>query len=327
VGPLIGGIYAGDPGALSINATLPQLKDAESRYGSIVVGQLLKQIAAGKPESEGHTLAAYKRFLFGAKKRGAARPAFYSFRSGMKRLIEALASALMESSIQLNTGVTRLEPPETSGGPWRVITTADETLEADAVVLAIPVRLMAGLIPQGPAKQELGAIRCISTATAVFAFDRAKVEHSLDGLGFIVPKGEGEILAATWISSKWPHRAPQGKVLMRAFLGGPEREAQAFLPDEEVARIALAELRRLMGKLDDPLFSRVYRYHEKSPQPEVGHLARVARIHDAARAFPGLYLCAGGLDGIGIADCTRDAEASAQRLLAELGRTSTGSAG
>ena len=28
------------------------------------------------------------------------------------------------------------------------------------------------------------------------------------------------LLAATWVSSKWPGRAPEGHALLRAFLGG-----------------------------------------------------------------------------------------------------------
>ena len=44
------------------------------------------------------------------------------------------------------------------------------------------------------------------------------------------------ILAASWLSSKWPHRAPDDRVLMRAFVGGA-RDPQALeRSDAELVR-------------------------------------------------------------------------------------------
>ena len=47
------------------------------------------------------------------------------------------------------------------------------------------------------------------------------VAHPLNGSGFVVPRVENTgILAASWLSSKWPHRAPDDRVLLRTFVGG-----------------------------------------------------------------------------------------------------------
>ena len=77
-------------------------------------------------------------------------------------------------------------------------------------------RPFAGRAPERRARRALGYA---STATVFLAFKRAQVRRELDATGFIVPGGAGrKILAATWVSSKWEHRAPAGHVLMRVFL-------------------------------------------------------------------------------------------------------------
>ena len=55
-----------------------------------------------------------------------------------------------------------------------------------------------------------------------------------------MPRAEGTgILAASWLSSKWPHRAPDDRVLMRTFVGGA-RDPQALdQSDGELVSLAL----------------------------------------------------------------------------------------
>jgi oxygen-dependent protoporphyrinogen oxidase len=147
-----------------------------------------------------------------------------------------------------------------------------------------------------------------------FAFGRTAVAHSLKGIGFVIPPGEGQILAATWSSSKWPHRAPSGKVLLRAFIG----EADCWRDDPGLTELALGELQRLMGPLGAPLFTRVFRYERASPQPDLGHPERMRRVHARLQRLPGLFLSAGGLDGIGIPDSIRHAQNAARRIAQQL---------
>src|SRR6185295_18452108 len=111
-----------------------------------------------------------------------------------------------------------------------------EPVTADAVVLAAPAHAAATLLGSSSLANELAGIRYESTATVFFALDKSRVEHSLEGFGFIVPPGEGGILAGTWVSSKWKGRAPEGAALVRAFVGGtrdPRRVADST--DSELA--------------------------------------------------------------------------------------------
>jgi oxygen-dependent protoporphyrinogen oxidase len=187
------------------------------------------------------------------------------------------------------------------------------------VVLAAPQRSLPGIVRA--VAPEIAAfvseIRVGSSATAFLAFARDQVAHPLDAVGFIVPRAEKtRVIAATWVSSKWEHRAPEGHVLMRAFFGGIGHEDVLAASDEELVAAAMSELPGYMGELrGQPILSRVFRWTKASPQPEVGHLDRMRAIHARLDALPGLYLAGNGYDGSGIPDCIKQGEAVAAAVL------------
>jgi oxygen-dependent protoporphyrinogen oxidase len=131
----------------------------------------------------------------------------------------------------------------------------------------------------------------------------------------VVPRVEGTgILAASWLSSKWPHRAPEGRVLMRTFVGGA-RDPEALLrSDAELVERSLAALRPLLGIRGAPVLTRVYRFERASAQHEVGHAARLAAIERDLAGQPGVFVTGSGFRGVGIPDCVADARATAARV-------------
>jgi oxygen-dependent protoporphyrinogen oxidase len=140
----------------------------------------------------------------------------------------------------------------------------------------------------------------------------------------VVPRTEGSgILAATWLSSKWPHRAPVGKVLLRTFLGGSRDPGLLERSDRDLVARSLSAIRPVLGIRGEPLFARVYRFDRASAQHEVGHLDRVAGIDRILAAHPGLYLTGSGFRGVGIPDCVADARATAATVADWLRITST----
>lgn len=299
--PLLAGVYAGDAGRLSMDAAFPQLVDLERRHGSLLRGMLRGRGWLGvlqppkTPESP-----------------------FITPREGLERLVRRLVEVLPAEALHTDTRVEAIERTATG----YVLKTSAGERECSAVVLAAPPWSVAELVTRGSAEgafHELGAdlreIRWSATATVFFGLDAASVELPLDASGFIVPEGEGRILAATWITSKWSDRAPAGKALVRAFVGGARHPELVELGDEALSRLAWEELRRFMGPLGEPLWGRVYRYRRGNPQPELGHVGRLARLRAILEGLPGLFLTGSGYGGVGIPDCVRQARAAAQLLL------------
>ena len=144
-----------------------------------------------------------------------------------------------------------------------------------------------------------------SIAIVVLAFPRAAVAHPLDGSGFVVPRVEPglSITAATWISSKWPQRAPESHVLLRGFAGGARLPDVLAQSDRTLIATVRRDLARLLGIRGEPTLARVYRWPRANPQWNVGHLARIAKIDGRLAQAPGLQIIGAAFRGVGIADC------------------------
>jgi oxygen-dependent protoporphyrinogen oxidase len=252
--------------------------------------------------------------------------AFVSLRGGMHELVDAVASHLGETEVRTGASMRAVEAIQGEGTRprYRVVLDHGDALEADAVILTAPLYASSAAVRGLDASlaDALGAFTYASTATVFMAFRREAIAHALDAVGFIVPRSSRrEILAATWVSSKWESRAPEGQVLIRVFFGGAGREKVLAKDDVELGALALSELRTIMSIDGSPLFTRIFRFTRASPQPTVGHLGRLRVAKERLARWPGLAVATNGFDGIGIPDCIRQAEAAVAAIAPILSTT------
>ena len=288
--PLLAGIHAGDVDRLSIQALFPRFVAAERKYGSL--------------------LRAFQRRQPGAV---SGDGAFKSLPGGLSEMVRALVRALGEPQVRTAVTVTAI----TGRGPYQVRTSDGEVIDARAVVLATPAYITSALTRDRD--EELarlsGEIVYASAATVSLAFRRDAVAHPLNGSGFVVPRVEHTgILAASWLSSKWPHRAPADHVLLRTFIGGARDPNALDRSDAELVALSLEAISGLLGLRGEPLFSRIYRWERANAQHEVGHLVRIAAIDRALARHPGLFVTGSGFRGVGIPDCVADGRATARQV-------------
>ncbi len=299
--PLLAGIHAGDVDRLSLPALFPRFREVERTYGSLLRGFRKEQLRRAAPPDRAEPPDADDGGVF------------RSLAGGLSDLIDALVRALPAESIRLRTPATTVS---CNGSGYRVATGAG-ALSAESVVLASPAFATARIVRSfNPTLAELcDQVPYASTATVALAFPRSAVAHPLNGSGFVVPRVERTgLLAASWLSSKWPGRAPDDRVLMRTFVGGA-RDPKGFeLEDGEMVALSINALRPLLGISGEPLFSRVYRWERASAQHEVGHIARLARIEEALARQPGLFVTGSGFRGVGIPDCVADGRATAAKV-------------
>lgn len=297
--PLMGGIYVCSPENLSLLATFPRFRMLEKKYGSLIRGMLrVRRSQPPRPQS--------------------ITP-FMTFREGMEELVTALARRLTGQVLlgQRAMGWERRE------GGYRLLLADGTFLEADAVVLTFPAYIAARWVrPFLPeAARLLEAIPYVSTATVSLGYKAEDCPHPLKGFGFVVPRREPcRLLACTWTSSKFPHRAPPGHVLLRAFLGGWREEGWVEeATEEEMVAIVREEFRRLLGIQAPPKVQRVYRWIRANPQYQVGHLERVRRLQGLLEEhLPGAFLAGSPYEGLGIPDCIAQGREVAQKVLAWL---------
>ena len=116
------------------------------------------------------------------------------------------------------------------------------------------------------------------------------------------------LLAGTWVTSKWPGRAPDGHVLLRGFLGGGRDPQRLEASDDELVETgARRSSSELLGITGDAAVHATVPLDAQSPQYEVGHLQRVAAIDEHLASLPGMFVTGSGFRAIGIPDCIADA--------------------
>jgi oxygen-dependent protoporphyrinogen oxidase len=147
-------------------------------------------------------------------------------------------------------------------------------------------------------------------------------QHDFNGFGFMIPKSENRrILACTWSSTKFNHRAPSDDVLLRVFVGGDRKEELVSLPDDDLLDLVQSEIADIMGVTARPVVHKIYRWINGNAQYDVGHLDRVSEIETLAGRIPGLYLTGSAFRGIGIPDCVKSALTTVDLILAQFSPT------
>ncbi|MGH9324075.1 MAG: protoporphyrinogen oxidase [Vicinamibacteria bacterium] len=286
--PLLAGIHCGDPERLSMDFLFPGLVAIEREHGSL-------------------TLAMRRE---GARGEEAL---FLSLAGGMGRLVERLAAEI-PGEARLGRSVAEIRR---EGAGFESLVASGERLRSRAILLALPIResqrLLAPVAPE--AASSLSRIATVSTAVSFHAFPRDNVSHPLDAYGFIVPETEpSRLLAATFVTSKFPNRAPEGQVLIRTFLGGRRDGSVLDSSDAALEALSLSELARVLGPMGTPTFSRVVRWPDRTPQIEVGHRSTLAVFEKALGEIPGLFVLGSGLGGVGIPDSIAAARETALRI-------------
>ena len=148
------------------------------------------------------------------------------------------------------------------------------------------------------------------SVAVLFAYPRRAVRGPLDATGFLVPRTLGSpIAAATWLSQKWPRRAPEDTVVVRAFL----RSHLANRDDDDLAKLAHDDLRGWMDLAGEPELHRVARWTR--PFLQVGHLDRLATLDRALAAHRHLHVGGSGYAGVGIPDAISQGQRFARAIL------------
>jgi len=190
-----------------------------------------------------------------------------------------------------------------------------------AVVFATPAPITASMVEDFHPRlaMALRTIPYVSSATVSLAYWRGDVSHPLDGFGLLVGEHEGRrIMAATWTSTKFSHRAPADAVLLRSFVGGSGREEMVGPDDAALIQLVREELGAILGITTAPLLARVYRWERANPQYLVGHLERVDAMEQLLASYPGLFLTGSAYRGVGVPDCIHQGVLTAERIMAAL---------
>jgi len=306
--PLMAGIYAGDAEQMSLKATFPRFLELEQEHGSVIRGMMAAQVTGtGEPK------ASPKRTMF------------VSLKNGLEELVTALVRRLTDQGVMLRSGVAveslRVRSHQLGRWTYDVMLGDGSALSVDSLVLATPAYVSADLLrPLTPiASGLLDMIPYASTATIAIVYPASVIGGAVQGFGFVVPRVEQrDLIAATWTSIKWPHRAPPDQLMVRCYVGGVGREAILQLDDQALVNRVKAELRQICGVTAEPTYVEVNRWMKAMPQYQLGHLERLEQAEGALSRYGGLVLTGAAYRGVGIPDCIRHGDSAADKVVRSL---------
>jgi oxygen-dependent protoporphyrinogen oxidase len=289
-GPLLSGVFGGDIEVLSVRAVMPAFVKMEREHGSLITA------LQGRANANSNAV-------------------FTTLRPGLGRLIERMAAALPAERVQLSDEVIAVTRRDRR---WRIRTIDAEDI-FDAVIMATPAHVTRALLRFIDEQfDSLLAIDATSAIVVAFAYspEQARGLTIPPGFGYLVPQqreADSQLLACTFVNQKFPHRVPEGGVLLRAFFGGDTAAGLLGESDDALAALALRRLREALGRLPSPAFSVVRRWPLSLPQYAVGHLERMARLEGLVGDFPGLHLVGNAYYGVGLPDMVRIGRSAARR--------------
>jgi oxygen-dependent protoporphyrinogen oxidase len=321
--PLLAGVYGGDSAALSVRSVLPRFWEMERQHGSLTRATLaaMRKRRAASQNNASHANSGGTGIAPSPK-----LPLFMTLKGGLQQMTERLAAQIERHHIYVRRRVLALEfAPGGPGGAtdscsrrFQIACEGDKAFDADAVILCVPANLAGGLLPSLDHRlsELLEGIPYSSSMTVSLGFDERARATLPAGFGYLVPRKEQRrMLACTFVHAKFDHRAPEGKAMLRCFLGGARDPDVLGLSDEEVLAVVRRELKEILNFNAEPLFYRVHRWPASMAQYPVGHRGRVSAIEERLQDLPGLYLAGNAYSGIGISDCIRTGKSAAEKSL------------
>lgn len=292
--PLLAGVYGGDVDRLSARAVLPMFVEMEKNSRSLVRGAIRLRSA----------------------KRSSKTPLFTTFRDGMQSLVDAIVERLDAGSLRRTAPVQAVLPDE---GGWRMVA-ADPSAEIfDELILGVPAQIAGSLLPvvDEALAKELSSIPYASSTVVLLEYSAAQMrlrgEPVPEGFGFLVPKSEGRhLFACTFVHNKFPGRAAEDRLVLRAFLAADAAEVN----ESAVAALVERELGEILGISTLAEEVRVFHWRQAMAQYEVGHKEKLKRVESLASRHRGLHLAGNAYHGIGLPDCIRTGREAAERITA-----------
>ena len=295
-------------------AAEPDIQDLAREVG--IGARLVDQLNSGsslwtgrrlEPLAEGQAAA-----LLGIQLAAPLHEGFRTFAAGMAEIVDALVGRLAPS-IRPAQGVTWLAP---AARGWRLSLSGGSTLEAEAVILALPAWIAARLVAAAgvPAARRLDEVTYYPTVTVSLAYRDDQLAQPLAGTGFVSAAEWTErgaaVRACSYSWLKYPGRAPPGHALLRAFVGPTDGDPGAA---------AHTELASILGISGSPLWNRAFTWPRGLPRYKPGHAGHVAAVRERLARLPPLAIAGAGFDGAGVSACVRSGRAAARWVLERVG--------
>ncbi len=299
IGPMVSGIFAGDPEKMSLQSCFPVIYDLEKTYGGLVKGMIKKPKKKSGPAGPGGVLTTYE--------------------GGMGEAVKELAKSAENKGVKIH-----LASPVTNvikkDGKY-IVSSGSKEYEFDKIAVCAPAYAGAEFLKELDSElaDTLRSIPYAPMFVAGLGFENDDIENSLNGFGYLIPKKENmRILGALFTSSMFPGQAPDGKKFLRIMAGGDTNHKLMEKSAEELLKICIEDVTNVLGVKKAPYMVQYFKVMKAIPQYHTGHREKVAKIESVTEKLGGIYIGGNVLYGIGLNDCTKTSKIIAEKIAEDL---------
>lgn len=299
IDPFVSGVYAGDPGKLSMAAAfkkiyaLQELGITQGIVEGAVIRIQQKKKEAPPPDPE---LPTWKGGALG------------SFRKGLGMLPEAVAERLGDR-VKLSWKLVALD--KESDGKYRATYETPEgvkTVIAKSVAITAPARATAGILGGiAPGVQAIEDIHYPTVWSITLAYPKKEFREPLSGFGNLIPRSMGiRTLGTIWSSCLFPGRAPEGMELLLSYIGGAQDPGIKDLTEEEVVAAVDKDIKNILMKDGcdvKPVVVGARKWDRAIPQYNVGYFDLMKQAKESLADHPGIFLGGNYTSGVAFGDC------------------------
>lgn len=328
---MIHGIYAASSRDISVRSGMGILWDAESTWGSVLLGMLggtKSAVDKADEKADWQTLGQ-----LGEERK---KWSLYGIRGGLGVITDALYSRIRDRGVDIRTEqeITSINPTPKGAE----IVTPTETISTDHIISAIPPPTLDKLLSSSIPHLSHNPYTSVGVVSLVFP-GKAQTYHP-DGFGYLIPRSDAAAnpegaLGVVFDSTALPGVDDIGlddKITkLTVMMGGPYWSSYGVSqrPDTaaELVEPALRHLRRALPALAnvEPIVISPRLHFDSIPTYLPGHGDRVKEMDAAILKGPWkdkLSLVGNGYGGVGVNDCVWSAEGVTKALLD--GRMATG---
>ena len=294
IGPMVCGIFAGDPAIMSMESNFKRIKEIEREHGSLIKGliNLMKNRKAKASSASGG---------FDSK--------LLSFRNGINSFISHLSKDLTKIT---DTIITIKKEPK-----GYTLFGKNSEYKADIVIFATESYSLANILKElnPDLSNLLNQIPYAPMAVVALGFDRKKLPEIVNSFGYLFALNEiKDVIGVLFDSSVFPFRSAEDKFLIRLMIGGALAQESPF--KKNLFQIATEELNR-SAKIFAPFEFSYKVIHKKAiPIYTMQHKEIVKAISEFELKQKGIFITGNAFYGISLNDCVKSAYNTLEKIKA-----------
>jgi len=304
VAPALNGIYAGNIQKLSARSTLPGLWD------NLQTGQVFLS-------------AVQNMVLDRATRRHPEAPRYpVSIAGGLATITESIASSLPEESVRLAHRVDLIDIERESECATVKVIKEGDSLHFRARHVAVTcegnstAQLLSSLAPSLSAV--IKSVPYAPLGVIHMSADRSKVNHPLDGFGFLVPPTRSSgLLGVIFSSSIFPEMAPPNKILLTCFVGGDHFPEASDVSDPEVQKRVSQAVARILNMNNEPSIVSTKFWKQAVPNFPLGHYKVQDLVTEWEANNPNISLLGSWRRKVSLPDRVTEAAVKAREIITD----------